>query len=652
MTGRPEAAPRGVAARLREGLLRRSRRPAGAARLLVGLLALALVLVVTKNAWLCDDAFITFRSVENAVLGHGLVWNPGERVQTFTNPLWTLVLALLRPLTGELVLTAMLGSIALTGLAAALLARGASGSAAAAVALVALVASRAFTDFSTSGLENALGHLLLVGFVLCARRMRGAPRAFLGAALCAGLAVTNRMDAALLVAPALLAAAWTLPRARAAGLLALGAAPFLLWEAFALAYYGFPFPNTAYAKLGTGVDAAALVQQGLVYLRHSLANDPATLGATLLAAAWLARERGALAWSALAGLALALLYVVWVGGDFMSGRFLAAPLVVALAWAASGPALPVRLAWPAAALLLAGGALAPRSHLWSGSDYGRGEADRANQGFVNVERAFYFQATALVLCGDAGRFLRHPWIDEGRALRAEAEAREGGEPVVRVTAAIGFLGFYAGPRVRVYDIFALADPLLARLPAEDARTPVGLAIGHFARLVPQGFVPARARGEPFPDPALERLDRALGLARSGPLLARERWGALWRLNTGGHDADVAEYLARPPLARDADALPAGGGLALGRAGAEVRFADRLHVPALALACDPRSLYELRFLDGAAERGRTTSQPAPEPSRPRAVAVPAEAREKGFDRVRVVPLFGFGDYRLDALRPAP
>lgn len=49
-----------------------------------------------KNAWVSDDAFITFRTIEQFFSGHGLRWNPHERVQAFTHPLWFWLLAFLR----------------------------------------------------------------------------------------------------------------------------------------------------------------------------------------------------------------------------------------------------------------------------------------------------------------------------------------------------------------------------------------------------------------------------------------------------------------------------------------------------------------------------------------------------------------------------
>ena len=39
-----------------------------------------------------DDAYITFRYVDNWVRGHGLVFNPGERVMGYSNFLWVVVL--------------------------------------------------------------------------------------------------------------------------------------------------------------------------------------------------------------------------------------------------------------------------------------------------------------------------------------------------------------------------------------------------------------------------------------------------------------------------------------------------------------------------------------------------------------------------------
>src|SRR3990172_11426286 len=43
---------------------------------------------------LFDDAMISMRYAWNLAHGNGLVWNPGERVEGFTNPLWVGFMAL------------------------------------------------------------------------------------------------------------------------------------------------------------------------------------------------------------------------------------------------------------------------------------------------------------------------------------------------------------------------------------------------------------------------------------------------------------------------------------------------------------------------------------------------------------------------------
>src|SRR3989442_15928728 len=63
-------------------------------------LALAAVVVLTgivhasRLAWATDDAYISFRYARNLVRGLGLVYNAGERVEGYSNFLWTLWCAL------------------------------------------------------------------------------------------------------------------------------------------------------------------------------------------------------------------------------------------------------------------------------------------------------------------------------------------------------------------------------------------------------------------------------------------------------------------------------------------------------------------------------------------------------------------------------
>ena len=56
-------------------------------RLLLIALLIFFAFVIIRTAWACDDAYISFRTVDNFVHGYGLTWNIDERVQVFTNPM-------------------------------------------------------------------------------------------------------------------------------------------------------------------------------------------------------------------------------------------------------------------------------------------------------------------------------------------------------------------------------------------------------------------------------------------------------------------------------------------------------------------------------------------------------------------------------------
>src|SRR5262245_46425732 len=122
-------------------------------------------LVLVRTAWVGDDAYFTFRTIDNFVHGYGLRWNVAERVQTYTHPLWMAVVAVFYAVTGEPYFTSIAIEIALTLLTVWQLIRLAPSVWSAALGLTVLVCSRAFVDYSTSGLENALTNLLLVVFL-------------------------------------------------------------------------------------------------------------------------------------------------------------------------------------------------------------------------------------------------------------------------------------------------------------------------------------------------------------------------------------------------------------------------------------------------------------------------------------------------------
>ncbi|NTV62034.1 MAG: hypothetical protein HGA65_00655 [Oscillochloris sp.] len=559
-------------------------------RMLVGIGGIMLLLLSLKNAWFSDDGLITFRTVINVVNGYGLTWNIDERVQVYTHPLWMLFLSVAYFITHEVYYTFTIISLICSCSAFLLiglgLARNQTGILASSTALI---LSKSFIDFSTSGLENPLSHLLLAAF--CVAYLRLLPKHLWLAAFLIGLLSVNRIDLTILVIPALVVSIITptwptvktefqkannmserlrallkLVQLRSVITVALGMLPFVIWEIFSLIYYGFLVPNTAYAKLNTGIPQSDLSIQGVLYLMSSIRNDPVTL---------LAISTGILAplatrnWRATAlsfGIVLYLLYIVRIGGDFMTGRFLTAPLIVAASLIASE--LRAKPAYLIAILITLIGLINPRGVLSSDSDEylkNTAETDFLTQRFHGIidERAYYFDYRSLAAFG------RNPLGSKDSYARS---IYQGNNQVVNIQVAIGLYGIHINPEVHIVDPMALSDPLLARLPS--AYNPIW-RIGHFERVIPDGYTETLERGvNVIQDKNLAAYYDKLHLITSGPIFSPERWAAIWGMLTGSYNnlIDVDRYrypnqlqftydeISQPRDEADLISLPASGAL--------------------------------------------------------------------------------------------
>jgi len=282
-----------------------------------------------------DDDFIVYRYARNWLDGLGLVFNPGERVEGFSAPLWVLVVAgglacgLPPTLTSLLAsLAGMLAAVCATGLAWRRLAPGTRWFPPALL----LAASPALAWHTQAGLgTTALAGLLAVWLWcwLAAVQDRRPP---LGAAAALGLAGLMRAEALLFALPFVVA-----ERGRGhARTAALSFAPALAWIAFRLAYYRRLLPNTYYAKKLPPVDDLGY---GLTYL--GLGTLATGIGICALLALPLLRGRREPTARALAAATCGVLahtaYVVWVGGDFIPlARYFLPALPVALVAGCAG----------------------------------------------------------------------------------------------------------------------------------------------------------------------------------------------------------------------------------------------------------------------------------------------------------------------------
>ena len=502
--------------------------------------------VLIRTAWQSDDAYITYRCIDNALNGYDLTYNVVERVQAFTHPLWALFQLVVAWFTGEVYFTGIFSGMLFSLLTLWVIGKRLVTKPLAFLTLCgALLSSSAFVDYSTSGLENALSYFLAAMFLA---EWLGSKR--LGRlSLLAALLVLNRMDLLLLVGPALFSVWWPQRSFRSVGIVLLGFLPFILWELFAIFYYGFPFPNTAYAKLNLAIPSGELFLQGLDYIWASFANDFPTiflLGLGLLLG--LARRSGE--WFAIAlGVALYLAYVVKIGGDFMEGRFFTVPFLMAtiMAWKGLedrfGQKAQMWTAGTAIAMLGIAGIQYPASYL-TGKNFKRDRADIIMDSGVADERAYYYHQTGLLKVLSEPDRAVHEWMLYGFELK-----NSGTE--MFLTHNMGFLGYAAGPDVYLVDAYALTDPLLARFPPiynPDWRP------GHLGRAVPEGYLEGLAKHQnSIVAPDLHELYENLLLVTRGDLWSWERIKTIVHLNTGGQKVEGQNRFLYPVhQSRDAD----------------------------------------------------------------------------------------------------
>ena len=513
------------------------------------LLLLALVLVV--NAWVVDDAYITFRTVDNFVHGGGLTWNTGERVQAYTHPLWMLVVTLLFVTTSELFFTVIVFSILLS-IASVVVAWATATHRFRAfrwkgpLLVLSLVASKAFIDYTTSGLENPMSYLIASVFLLKFmslhpdRQVEGKDVATLF--FLASLALLNRPDTILLYLPALLYVLYLsrfMPKRRVVRLILVATLPATLWGLFALIYYGYPFPNTVYAKvLSTGFPFAWKVHRGFEYLANSILWDTASY-VVLGGAVWFSlRSRSRVAASLLVGIALYMSFTVCsaASATHMSGRFFAVPFFVATVLFVNGVSSR-RFGAVACACLAAYIVWSPISAVKFGTAAYRAYAQ--NQSYIDTKWHVLNEGAALINWRPGKKMPDHSWYHYGEWVRRHRRRVHvggafGGE-------AIGYAGYAAGPTRHLIDTVGLGDPLLGRFPADRPDDIAQWKSGHFHRRVPDGYVESLARGRNLlREPGIRRYYDLVRVITRGPVFSWERFKVAANMNLGRYEYLLAE----------------------------------------------------------------------------------------------------------------
>ncbi|TGL34922.1 hypothetical protein EHQ52_10565 [Leptospira koniambonensis] len=478
-----------------------------------------------QNAWLSDDSFISFRVLDHFVNGFGLRWNIAERVQAFTNPLLILVLSPFYYLYQNIVFWSFLSSF-VWGISAFYFLKKIS------VSKVSfwlgfgfLLSSRSFIDYSYSGLENSLNYLIeSIFFYLYFRKEEGTDSKLPNLVLLASFGLVSRIDFILIFLIPLLVVFIQDWKNRKINIslsskITLCSLPAVFWFLFSAIYYGSLLPNTYYSKTNVEDSFIQLLSQGLRYYVFELKWDLivfAFLPIVTIVRAVLRKNNNSILISLIFSLPY-LAYILFVGGDFMAGRFFTYVIFL------FGIAL-VRLEniekkeiYILGSVLLLYNILLSTSPIHSVKQQAKHNPWVLERGEIADEKLWYYSGTGLA------------WLNKKNSLLSNFANKKSFFPPtdkkIFIKFNTGALGFFL-PDQHVIDIIALGDPLLSRIQGKGR-------VGHKIRRLPFGYFESIESGEnKIHDPKLKEYYNSLNILTRGEVFDPRRWDLFWKFQFG------------------------------------------------------------------------------------------------------------------------
>ncbi len=306
---------------------------------------------------LIDDPYITFQYARNLVYGHGLVFNPGDRVEGYSNFVWLWVAAFfiatgwddpLVPVQGVSILLAV-GLMVWWCVGIGGRWRGSDGRrlGEAPFAVILLAFSYPWSVWAWGGLETIQYSVCVFASAVWSARCIHRPGRFtswtLGGLLI--LTILSRPEGFLVLLFPAMALVYGLQRGKSMGALwkalVFFGAVFVVYQLFRLVYFGTLVPNTVSAKVGGGLFST--IWNGSAYLLHYMVGSPlvmlalAVVGLLGIFWRWTKRtetESDVLLVMLMSWVVLQSVFVVAVGGDWMPGMRFMVPLIPALCFVA------------------------------------------------------------------------------------------------------------------------------------------------------------------------------------------------------------------------------------------------------------------------------------------------------------------------------
>jgi len=503
--------------------------------------------IIIRNAWIGDDAYIAFRTVYNFVNGFGLTFNINERVQSFTNPLWVLVMSFFYLFTKEVYFTSIFLCLFLTvaSLYIITVRLNAENYLTIIIVFSAALASKAFIDYSTAGLENALSYFFIALFYYVYLSKQSSDKKILLLSLIASFAAVNRLDNVLLYFFPILFEFVKSFSFKTIVKIIIGLIPLIVWELFAIIYYGFFLPNTYYTKLNTGIPSTEIIDQGIGYLLNSFNVDPITLLFIFLTSFISIDQVRRLKKYNLIPITLSIIlyvfYTVKVGGDFMSGRFLTYPFTISLVLISQFD-IPKPSQYVTIACCLALGFFTPFSPILSNGYYraaDKRDYDKitTNNG-VGDTRAYWYPNTGLLLLSPDNWGL----VCEKKLKSAPKNGII--SKFAETPVGLGFNTYETGPDTYFFHHMGLSDVLIARLPMDKENEANKRWVpGHIWRKIPDGYLETLMYNKNYlTNKYLSDYYNKIELIIRGKLFTWDRFKTIYEMNTGKYNYLIDSFM--------------------------------------------------------------------------------------------------------------
>lgn len=577
------------------------------------------------SIWLTEDSFISLRVAENIADGWGFVYNVGERVLVVTNPLWTMMMSVMTFFFSNHFYGLLLQSIFVSSLSLFVLVFFCSKKISYAIpALLAICGSRYYIDYSTGGLENPMVNLMMFCYLYFYLPEGMTPNRLKYLSFFTGLALMCRPDTGALLGPLCLHALYQSFSKESIKQIFIGASPFLVWCLFALFYFGSPIPNTAFAKMSHGFEGDVLYKQGLMFLKWSFQTDPILIFMLIILPVYtLFRPKGKTTALAIVIL-LFFLYQIKIGGGYMAGRFLTAPFAISLVILTQYDFKIEKWFLP---IIVIFALIDPAWYFFGNGPWGEKNVYKNH----NISDARNYDMNAQLRVNqfsDPEYQPQPPPEDFGKSLQIEKN-------LVRVAGAIGFPVYKSGIADHVVDLFALSDPLLARLPAINKN----FSPGHLIRPIPEGYLQSLRTGENhITDEKIAALYEKLDLLHHKDLFHSGRFSAIVYLLIHGHSEfiDVEYWKQVPPKKITYEVARKGDNIKFGIGGLQIDFKKNQKSRNIGLGMEYFTGIKISFYNGDELLGEMSKLPVigkQDPQKIHTFKLSKNIRT-GFDKIRI------------------